>query len=406
MDQKRQEAFPSLGATSEIFAAFARLGCTSFGGPVAHIGYFNTEFVTKRQWLSAAQFADIVALCQFLPGPASSQVGFAIGLMRGGLAGALAAFAGFTLPSAIFLTLFALGAAPIAHSALGGGILHGLKLVAVSIVAQAVWGMARSLCPDRTRATIGFLSAVVMLLAPGPALQIVVILVGALAGLALCQSNTPAAAAGPLDMPQARTRAVVCLALFLALLLLPPLLGPSWSVFSAFYRSGALVFGGGHVVLPLLRDAVVTPGWVQRSDFLAGYGAAQSVPGPLFTFAAYLGAVLHNPVGSPSAGIGGAALALMAIFLPGFLLLLGILPFWRALRDVDRAQASLRGINAAVVGILGAALYTPVWTGAISGSTDVAVALLGFGMLVAWRLRPLLVVALGAASGVAMTFMG
>ncbi|HET9019629.1 MAG TPA: chromate efflux transporter [Acetobacteraceae bacterium] len=373
------------GTTGEVFRAFLRLGLTSFGGPVAHLGYFRAEFVERRRWLDDRAFSDLVALCQFLPGPASSQTGFALGLLRGGYRGALAAWAGFTLPSALLLVLFAYGAGRIEGSAAGQGLLHGLKLVAVAVVAQAVWGMARTLCPDRPRAAIGTAAAVLLLAAPGAATQVGAIVLGGLAGLFL---TAPASTAhAPSGLRVGRRVGMACLALYALLLVLPlpPLLG-------AVYRAGALVFGGGHVVLPLLRDAVVTPGLVSQDAFLAGYGAAQAVPGPLFTFAAYLGAV--------AAGVPGAAVALVAIFLPGILALLGVLPFWEDLRAHPRAQAAMRGINAAVVGILGAALYTPVWTSAVLRPADVALALVGFVLLTVWRAPPLVVVALGAAGGV------
>lgn len=379
---RRREGWPL-----EVLLAFLKLGVTSFGGPIAHLGYFRSEFVGRRRWLDDRAFTDLVALCQFLPGPASSQVGFALGLLRAGFPGALAAWIGFTLPSAALLVLFAYGAGSIEGSALGQGLLHGLKLVAVAVVAQAVWGMARSLCPDRPRAAIGTLAAGLLLLAPGAAAQIGAIVAGGLAGLLL-----PAEAAlpsPPLALAVGRRLGVVCLALYAVLLVLP-----TPALFAAFYRSGALVFGGGHVVLPLLRDAVVTPGLVPEGAFLAGYGAAQAVPGPLFTFAAYLGSV--------AAGLPGAALALVAIFLPGMLALLGTLPFWDALRVRPRAQAATRGINAAVVGILGAALYAPVWTSAVQRPADVALALAGFVLLTVWRAPPLVVVALGAVGGMVL----
>ncbi len=375
---------------TEVFVAFLRLGLTSFGGPVAHLGYFRAEFVGRRRWLGEREFADLVALCQFLPGPASSQTGFAIGLLRGGLAGGLAAWAGFTLPSAALLVLFAYGAPWIA----GHGALHGLRLVAVAIVAEAVRSMARSLCPDRPRASIAALAAILVLLRPGPAGQIATIVLGAAAGLGFCRSNAPSDGL-PVSVAVTVPRFVAtgCLALFAGLLLLPLARGAGWegAEFDAFYRSGALVFGGGHVVLPLLRDAVVTPGWVSNSAFLAGYGAAQAVPGPLFTFAAYLGAVAH--------GLPGAMIALVAIFLPGILLLIGVLPFWDAVRSLAAAEAAMRGVNAAVVGLLAGALYDPVWTGAVSGPADAALALGAFMLLTFWRMPPLLVVVLGALAG-------
>jgi chromate transporter len=397
----------------EVFTTFLRLGLTSFGGPVAHLGYFRAELVERRRWLGERAYADLVGLCQFLPGPASSQVGFALGLIRGGWLGGLAAWAGFTLPSAVLLVLFAYGAGSLADSATGTGLLHGLKLVAVAVVAQAVWGMARSLCPDRERASIAAAAAILVLFAPAALGQVGAILLGAIAGLWLPRTTMGQAAtsqaADPapesLALPVSRGVGIACLVLFLALLLVLPFLhglGLGIALFDAFYRSGALVFGGGHVVLPLLRAAVVAPGWVSEGAFLAGYGVTQAMPGPLFTFAAYLGAVLPGPWG----GVAGAMLALAAIFLPGILLLVGALPFWDALRARPRTQAAMRGVNAAVVGLLGAALYDPVWTGAVLRPADFALALLGFVLLVTWRAPPLLVVALGAAGGIGLGWIG
>jgi chromate transporter len=382
------------GSPLEVLVAFLRLGVASFGGPIAHIGYFRAEFVARRRWLDEAAFADLVALCQFLPGPASSQTGFALGLGRAGVLGGLAAWVGFTLPSAALMVLFAYGARGIAASPAGAGVLHGLKLVAVAVVAQAVWGMARTLCPDRGRASIGALAAVLVLSVPGITGQLGALALGVAGGLWLGRGErTGAAVVRPLALSVGRRAGVVCLLAYAALLIAPALVrNLSWvSLFDAFYRSGALVFGGGHVVLPLLRGAVVAPGWITDAAFLVGYGAAQAVPGPLFTFAAYLGAVI--------AGLPGAALALIAIFLPGMLALLGTLPFWDALRVRPRAQAAMRGVNAAVVGLLGAALYTPLWTSTVARPADVAVALIGFVLLAAWRAPPVLVVALGALAG-------
>ena len=383
----------------EVLLAFARMGVSCFGGPIAHIGYFRAEFVERRRWLDEHAYADLVGLCQFLPGPASSQVGFSLGLVRAGYLGGLAAWTGFTLPSAILLLLFAYGAGGLARSAAGAGLLHGLKLVAVAIVAQAVWGMARSLCPDKPRASIATLAAILVLFVPASVGQIVAIEFGALAGLALCRSETEAVLQA-VAMPVSRKAGTAFLAAFLVLLALALSTRPGGAlgVFGAFYRSGALVFGGGHVVLPLLHDAVVRPGWVLDSAFLAGYGAAQAVPGPLFTFAAYLGAIANVAPG----GVGGAALALAAIFLPGLLLLMGVLPFWNALSRRASAQAGMRGVNAAVVGLLGAALYDPVWTGAVLRPADFAVALAGFVLLTVWRAPPMLVVVLSAAAGVGL----
>ena len=389
----------STGSPLEVFFIFLRLGLSCFGGPIAHIGYFRDEFVARRKWLDERAYADLVALCQFLPGPASSQVGFSIGLMRAGYAGALAAWTGFTLPSAMALVLFAYGA-----SALGGpagiGLVHGLKLVAVAIVAQAVWGMARSLCPDRERASIACVAALILLFSTSSLAQIGAIVLGGLAGLLLCRTQAPSDESH-IAMPVSRTAGLIALAVFVVLLAgLPVLarLAPSSGIalFEAFYRSGALVFGGGHVVLPLLREAVVAPGWVSDDVFLTGYGAAQAVPGPLFTFAAYLGAVVKN---SPH-GVAGAAIALVGIFLPGLLILLAALPFWDSFRKRLAAQAMMRGVNAAVVGILGAALYNPVWTSSVQGPRDFAIALAGFVLLVAWRASPLAVVAFSAVAGI------
>jgi chromate transporter len=396
---RKAEAEPRPGRTGEIFLAFLKLGLTSFGGPIAHLGYYRAEFVERRRWLSERAFVDIVALAQFLPGPASSQTGFAIGLMRGGRLGGLAAWAGFTLPSAVLMLLFAYGAGSLAGSWWGAGLLHGLKLVAVAIVSQAVLGMARSLCPDRPRASIATAALVWLLFAPGSLSQIGAIALGGAAGLALCRGGGERIA-DDLVLPVSRRFGIACLSLFFALLALSfvPVQGGAPALFDAFYRSGALVFGGGHVVLPLLRDAVVTPGWVSDNAFLTGYGAAQALPGPLFTFAAYLGAV----AGVPPAGVAGAFVALVAIFLPGMLALTGALPFWHELRALAPAQAAMRGVNAAVVGLLGAALYNPVWTSAVQAPADLAVAATGFVLLTIWRAPPLVVALICAAAGIGL----
>jgi chromate transporter len=389
------------GTFLEILGVFLKLGLTSFGGPIAHLGYFRAEFVERRRWLTEQSFADLVALAQFLPGPASSQTGFGIGLVRGGLLGGLAAWTGFTLPSAILMALFAYGAGSIGDSSLGSGLLHGLKLVAVAIVAQAVMGMARTLCPDRARASIATIALVVMLGAPWSILQLGVIIAGGFAGMLMCEA--PAEAAGDIEAnPVSRGAGLACLAAFFVLLAVAFIPTPpgAAALFDAFYRSGALVFGGGHVVLPLLRSAVVAPGWVPDSAFLAGYGAAQALPGPLFAFAAYLGAVASAPPG----GVVGAVVALLAIFLPGMLCLLGTLPFWRALRADPGARAAMLGANAAVVGLLGAALYNPVWTSAVWNPIDFAIAAAGFVLLIAWEAPPLLVVMLSALAGMALSF--
>jgi chromate transporter len=390
------------GSPLEVLLIYLRLGLSCFGGPIAHIGYFRDEFVTRRRWLDESAFADLVALCQFLPGPASSQVGFSIGLMRAGYLGAAAAWTGFTLPSAVLLVLFAYGAGNL-HGAIGAGLLHGLKLVAVAIVAQAVWGMARTLCPDRERASIAAIAALLILFSGSSIAQIGAIAFGAVAGLWLCRVGPPSAP-GHLVVPVSRRAGVAALIVFFVLLAGLPLLrnlGSGAALFEAFYRSGALVFGGGHVVLPLLREAFVTPGWVSDDAFLAGYGAAQAVPGPLFTFGAYLGAVA-NP--SPH-GIVGATLGLIGIFLPGILVLLGTLPFWDELRRKTGAQAMMRGVNAAVVGLLAAALYNPVWIGSVQAPGDFAVALVGFVLLTAWRAPPLVVVIVSAIGGVLLALL-
>jgi chromate transporter len=391
-------------STLEIFLIFLRLGSTSFGGPIAHLGYFRAEFVQRRRWLTERSYIDIVALSQFLPGPASSQAGFGIGLMRGGLVGALAAWCGFTMPSAILMLLFAFGAGSIADSHVGAGVLHGLKLVAVAIVAQAVMGMARSLCPDRVRASIATVALVVMLIVPWSLMQIATILLGGVAGWILCRADVDTTPDDALPMPVRRSFAIGCLIAFFVLLGIAfvPVRAESIMLWNAFYRSGALVFGGGHVMLPLLRDAVVVPGWVSENAFLAGYGAAQAVPGPLSTFAAYLGAASVIAPGR----IAGAVTALVAIFVPGFLCFLGVLPFWHSLRSRPGAQAAMRGTNAAVVGLLGAALYNPVWTGGVRDSTDFAIAASGFVLLVVWRAPPLLVVVLSAFAGVGVALAG
>ena len=392
------------GTSGEVLTAFLKLGLTSFGGPIAHLGYFREEFVTRRKWIDDRGYADLVALCQFLPGPASSQVGFALGLLRGGRLGALAAWAGFTLPSAILIMLIALGASAFSGP-LGAGVLHGLKIVAVAIVAQAVWGMARTLCPDRERTGIAVAAVLAATVLPGVTGQVGAIVLGALAGTWMCR-NGGQALGGELHFPVSRRMGVIALILFFVLLAGLPIavaLIPSQAlaVAVAFFRAGALVFGGGHVVLPLLEAEIVTPGWVSPDAFLAGYGAAQAVPGPLFSFAAYLGMVL----GPWPNGLAGAALALVAIFLPGFLLLLGVLPFWNSLRVRPAAQALMRGANAAVVGILGAALYDPVWTGAIFGPPDFALALTCFAALMAWRCPPWIVVLFAAAAGAGLSLI-
>jgi chromate transporter len=381
------------GTPGEVFGAFLRLGLTSFGGPVAHLGYFEREIVRKRGWVDHETYGDIVALCQMLPGPASSQVGMSLGLRRAGVMGALAAWVGFTAPSAILMVLFAYlveRTGDIADS----GWVHGLKIVAVAIVAQAVWSMAKNLTPDRPRLTIAFAAAVPLLAWPSASAQIAVIAAGGAIGWILYRESMGQAAVP--GRPRVGRQSIGILALFAALLGILPLLhagfsGWGFALADVFYRAGALVFGGGHVVLPLLQSAIVGPGWMSNDEFIAGYGAAQAVPGPLFTFAGYLGAAMH--------GIPGAALAIVAIFLPSFLLVAGVMPFWDSLRVMPQMQAVLRGVNAAVVGVLLAALYDPIWTSAIFKPEDAALALVAFGLLAVWKVPPIGVVLVSAIGG-------
>lgn len=376
-----------------IFLIFLRLGLTSFGGPVAHLGYFHEEFVTRRRWLAESRYADLVALCQFLPGPASSQVGIALGFYRSGSAGALAAWTGFTLPSAIAMILFALGIASYSD-AIPSGAMHGFKLVAVAVVAQAVWGMARTLCPDRQRVTIMAAATCGVLLVPSVWAQLGVIVFAAIIGLTLITPKPEEGAThDPLPMTMQKRAGFLWLTLFFALLLGLPLLATlsanqTLSMGAAFYRVGSLVFGGGHVVLPLLQAEVVPPGWVNNDVFLAGYGVAQAIPGPLFTFAAFLGASMNQ---APS-GWSGGLICLLAIFTPSFLLVMGVLPFWEGLRRNMRVRAALTGVNAAVVGLLLAALYQPVWTSVIRVPLDFGLALVALVALMFWKLPPWLVV--------------
>jgi chromate transporter len=386
-----------------VLAVCTRLGFTSFGGPIAHLGYFHEEFVVRRRWLDERRYADLVALCQFLPGPASSQVGIAVGYGRAGVLGALAAWLGFTLPSAIVLVLVAFGV-QAAGDVASAPWLAGLKIVAVAVVAHALWGMATKLTPDRPRITIALVAAAVALLWPTSVGQIGLIVAGGLIGVWRFRpaEGAPASTGASSGGIRRRTGAVL-LGLFAALLVTLPALREATGSFEvalvdSFYRSGSLVFGGGHVVLPLLQAEVVPPGWLDDETFIAGYGAAQAVPGPLFTFAAYLGAL----AGPGSASVGLAALALVAVFLPSFLLVLGVLPFWDALRAAPRVQAALMGVNAVVVGLLLAAFYHPVWTSAIRDPLDVAIALGAFLALAIYRLPPwLVVVATAALAGVA-----
>ncbi len=381
---------PVQNGAGEVFRVTLGLGLTSFGGPIAHLGNFERAYVRERQWLSAEEYAGLVALCQMLPGPASSQVGLLVGLRRAGWAGALAAWAGFTLPSAFALFAFAL-LAPRMQGPVLAAVLHGLQLVAVAVVAQAVWSMAQKLCPDRRRAGLALAAAALMLVAGGAGVQILALAVGALGGVLLCR-DLPALPALP-AMPVSLRAGGIALVLFLALLVILPIAGRAaphslLALAGIFYQAGALVFGGGHVVLPLLRDALVPPGWLPDDVFLAGYGATQAMPGPLFTFSAYLGAVVA-PAGSAALW---SAVALVFMFLPGILVALAGLPLWTWLARHPAAKAGLAGVNAAVVGVLGAALYDPIWTSAIQGGRDVAIALVGFLLLERWRIPPLAVV--------------
>ncbi|MBV8335693.1 MAG: chromate efflux transporter [Alphaproteobacteria bacterium] len=386
------------GSAAEVLRAFGRLGLTSFGGPVAHLGYFRAEFVERRRWLDEPAFADIVALCQFLPGPASSQVGISLGILRAGLPGAFAAWIGFTAPSALAMILFGYGVTELGDLS-PAAWLHGLKIVAVAVVAQAVWGMARNLCPDRERATIAVGASILVLAIPSAAGQIGAIVAGGMIGWRLLRDGATAQPGVELAVHLPRAWSVAAAIGFFVLLFGLPVLAaavPSHTIelIDSFYRSGSLVFGGGHVVLPLLQAAVVPPEWVTNDAFLAGYGAAQAVPGPLFTFSAYLGTVMRP---APNGWVGGL-ICLAAIFLPSFLLLIGALPFWDTLRRRPAVQSALRGVNAAVVGLLLAALYRPVWTSAIFAPADFSIGLVAFLLLAFWAVPPWLVVIFGAAA--------
>ncbi|WP_054957279.1 chromate transporter [Paenibacillus dakarensis] len=381
------------GSILEILSASTKLGLTSFGGPIAHLGYFRDEYVKRRKWLDEKSYADLVALCQFLPGPASSQVGISIGIMRGGLLGGIASWIGFTLPSALALMVFAF--ALNNYDVTNAGWLHGLMIVAVAVVAQAVWGMARSLAPDRTRGTIAILTAIITLLWPFAYSQWILIAAAGLFGrFFLTKSEIPETP--HIGISISRRTAVVAWVIFFGLLIGLPLLrtmtASHWlAVFDSFYRVGSLVFGGGHVVLPMLQAEVVPSGWLTDSQFLAGYGAAQAVPGPLFTFSAYIGTVMN--------GWTGAWIALIAMFLPSFLLVIGALPFWDAIRRRPNFQSALKGINAAVVGILLASLFNPIWIKAIHTPYDFSLAIAAFGLLMLWKLPPWVIVLLSAAGG-------
>ncbi|OPA79335.1 ChrA protein [Paenibacillus selenitireducens] len=378
----------------EVFWVSTKLGLTSFGGPVAHLGYFHEEYVRRRQWIEERRYADLVALCQFLPGPASSQVGIGIGVMRAGILGGVAAFLGFTLPSVIMLILFAwlLHGMDMQLT----GLIHGLKIVAVVVVAHAVLGMAQKLTPDRTRRTIAALALIISLLWPATYTQVGIILGAALLGLLWCQQGDGDIQPSTVTIPISRRWAWTCLTLFFGLLMILPILremtSSYWIAFvDSFYRAGSLVFGGGHVVLPLLEREFVPTGWISKADFLTGYGVTQAVPGPLFTFAAYVGTIMHGWI--------GGIVATLAIFLPAFLLIVGTLPFWDKLRHHATTSAALHGVNAAVVGILTAALYTPIWTSSILSSMDFALGAALFSMLVFWKLPPWVIVITGALGG-------
>lgn len=384
-------------STLEVCRIFLKLGLTSFGGPIAHLGYFREEFVNRRKWLDEKAFADLVALCQFLPGPASSQTGIAIGTLRAGLWGGFAAWLGFTMPSAIALILFGYGTGIFEK---GAGWIHGLKLVAVAVVAQAVWNMAVNLCPDRPRRTMAILSALAVLLWHSSFSQISVIVIAGIVGWKLLRSDHgTAVSAAPKLSIKSHPGAILAFIVFLGLLVVLSILerlfpGSTLAVIASFYRAGSLVFGGGHVVLPLLQAEVVPPGWVTNDVFLTGYGAAQAVPGPLFTFAAYLGTVMSP---QPRGWIGGM-ICLTAIYLPSFLLLMGAMPFWETLRSRACVQSILKGVNAAVVGLLLAALYDPLWTSSILSTKDFALALICFALLTLWKMPPWLIVVFAAVA--------
>ncbi|WP_100405536.1 chromate transporter [Bacillus solitudinis] len=378
----------------EIFIVSTRLGFTSFGGPIAHLGYFHEEYVRRRQWMDEKSYADLVALCQFLPGPASSQVGIGIGVMRAGVFGGVVSFLGFTLPSIIALIIFALLLNSFGFT--DAGWIHGLKIVAVVVVAHAILGMAKNLTPDVKRKTIALFAVVITLVWQTAFTQVSVILLAGFVGFLLYQTHTIEKPSEEIQFPISHRFAIISIILFFGLLIALPILREatnlSWiAMFDSFYRSGSLVFGGGHVVLPLLEREFVPTGWLSEEEFLAGYGAAQAVPGPLFTFAAYIGAVIN--------GWKGGLLATVAIFLPAFLLILGTLPFWNSLRRNPKIKGALMGVNAAVVGILIAALYHPIWTSSILSALDFALAAILFSMLVFWKLPPWMIVVTGALGG-------
>ncbi|HEY6644287.1 chromate efflux transporter [Povalibacter sp.] len=381
---------PTRGSVFEVCAAFLKLGLTSFGGPIAHLGYFHREIVVRRRWIDEAHYAQLIALCQFLPGPGSSQLGFSLGLLRAGWAGAIVAFLAFTLPSVVLLLAFA-RLIPLLEQPYGQAALHGLKLLAVAVVAHGVVTMAQRLTPDLSRRCIALVAGIACIVSSTAVVQIIVVTAGAIAGVLLCRNGRVHETVSFNVAYGVRTGAVL-LALFAAVLaialLLPATASPLLSVAAAFCRAGALVFGGGHVVLPLLQEGIVSPGWVDPEEFLAGYGAAQAVPGPMFAFAAFLGARIHG-----AGGAVGALVSLIAIFLPGLLLVAGALPLWRSIASGEKAARAIAGINASVVGLLAAALYDPVWKMSVHDGWDVVIALTGFGLLIATRLPVLIVLA-------------
>jgi chromate transporter len=384
----------------EVFIVFLKLGLTSFGGPIAHLGYFRDELVERRKWLTESDFTQLLALCQFLPGPASSQLGFCLGLVRAGFLGAIAAFSAFTLPSAILLFVFS-AVLPFLSGEIGAATIHGLKLVALAVVAHGVLGMGKKLCPDFNRLTIGVVSMAIIVYSGNVWLQLLVVVFGGLAGLILCRRITSMRIVAIELRYRARLGAFLLVMFVVLLFLLPFASEGEFSLFAvsnAFYQSGALVFGGGHVVLPLLEARVVQSAWLTEEQFLAGYGAAQAVPGPMFSFAAYLGASIPGKFG----GLLGGIVALVSIFLPGFLLVAGILPFWRNLSKLPMAGSFIAGVNSAVVGLLAAALYDPIWTSSVSTVSDLLIASIGFLMLLRWKLPSILVVLWCLFSSVAL----
>lgn len=391
------------GSVAEVFTTFLKLGLTSFGGPIAHLGYFHRELIERRRWVDEAQYAQLLALCQFLPGPASSQLGFTLGLIRAGWGGAIAASVAFTAPSVVLLLIFA-HLMPLLDRPVGQAAIHGLKLVAVAVVAHGLLGMARTLTPDTSRRLIATAAASAILITGTAAVQLLAVAVGAVLGLFACR-NVALPTANRFELRYGARTGLLLLFVFatlLAMAVAAGIMGSSLvSVAAAFYRAGALVFGGGHVVLPLLQEAVVTPGWVTQNDFLAGYGAAQAVPGPMFSLAAFLGARIENAGGS---GV-GALVSLLAILAPGFLLVAGVLPGWRSITRHPEAARALAGVNAAVVGLLAAALYDPVWKSAVLSPQDFAIALVGFVLLTAARASSLLVVAWCVIATILWTFL-